>query len=142
MDALNYKDTLDHIARSHTHHPDGKGPVCRFSTKKECDAFFRQYTQDKKEEYDRLMAERASAKKADRIQRFDSFSIASEKARMDAACKPNTPTNTEPGGWRGLLADGEGDTFGPGHPNPPTLITKLREGKDPKKDEQEEPLDP
>jgi uncharacterized MAPEG superfamily protein len=74
------------MARSHTHWPDGKGPVCKFATKAECNANWREYVRQLKEDYERARAARAEEEHARQIETFDAF-IASEQARMEAACR-------------------------------------------------------
>lgn len=72
------------MARTHTHWPDGKGPVCKFATKAECNANWREFQRQQKEHYDRLMAVKAEEKKEAAIIKMDAF-IASEWARMEAS---------------------------------------------------------
>lgn len=68
------------MARSHTHHPDGAGPICSFGTKRECDLNFRQWSKDRKDELEREIAAAETIKKEARVKRFDAF-IESEKQR-------------------------------------------------------------
>ena len=72
------------MTRSHTHR-DG-GPVCRFATKKECDAAYKAALQEHRDAYDRAQAERLAHEQEQRRRNIDAF-IASEWDRMVTSAK-------------------------------------------------------
>jgi len=78
------------MARSHTHWPDGKGPTCKFETKRECDEFFREWKRQAKTEHDQKVETRKTAERERQQAAADAF-IAKEWARMVAEAAREEP---------------------------------------------------
>lgn len=66
---------------SHTHHPDGTGPVCRYTTKRECDAAWSAYQANRKTEYEAKLAQTAAQRLLEREQAYLRFQE-SERRRI------------------------------------------------------------
>jgi hypothetical protein len=83
------------MARSHTHHADGSGPVCRFTTKKECDENYRAYLAQKKMDYETEQAEKAWTKKVEAERVYDEFVDKEAKRVAQILFTWKEPTNEE-----------------------------------------------
>lgn len=69
---------------AHQHHPNGKGPVCRFATKRECDEFMRDHRRAERAAYEERQRQKAEDKRL-AFERAVAEYEAREAARIAAA---------------------------------------------------------